>query len=286
MLHCLSVLVRRHKTWMPARGSKSAPTGVGAEAAARQDRTRGSGGAGECKVVRASTRIAGETDKTKSASLAKLVSAPLRKYFKTKTHADLAGKQKETTGNSIDIGGIVESNANISSGDYVIEQEERKIHKESSQTVNADVPLTPVRIHLSIEEAEEGRKSETSNHSAPRDTLAQAEAQALTQALVHDLSSLNMGEKVQQGDPQRELIPKNGQDLDLGDRFFSLSDQSSGLVMKLLNPGKRAVRLGNHPGPKQSLRQLRRVRMKMRSLNGEKGQVNLKALRRLRLEKR
>ncbi|KAJ1174276.1 hypothetical protein NDU88_006098 [Pleurodeles waltl] len=77
---------------------------------------------------------------------------------------------------------------------------------------------------------EEDRKSEPSNNSVPRDTLAEAEAQALTQALVHDLSSVNMGEKAQKGEQirsKRGLTSKIGQDLDLGDRFFSLSDQSS-----------------------------------------------------------
>ncbi|KAJ1143204.1 hypothetical protein NDU88_009515 [Pleurodeles waltl] len=167
--------------------------------------------AGECKVVRASTQTTGEPDKTKSVSLAKLVSAPPGEYFRTKTHADLAVKWKETTGNSIDIGGIVESNANILSGDCVTEQEDGEIHKESSQTVNADFPLTPVCINMCMEEAEEGRKSETSNDSVLGDTLAQAEAQALTQALVHDLSSLNMGEKAQKGKQtwgKRGLISK------------------------------------------------------------------------------
>ncbi|KAJ1090460.1 hypothetical protein NDU88_003592 [Pleurodeles waltl] len=44
---------------MPARGSKAAPAGAGATA--RQERACGSGGAGECKTARASTRIADQS---------------------------------------------------------------------------------------------------------------------------------------------------------------------------------------------------------------------------------
>ncbi|KAJ1139384.1 hypothetical protein NDU88_005757 [Pleurodeles waltl] len=155
LLHCFSALVRRLLTQMPARGSKVVQAGAGA--VARQERTRGSGGAGECKVVRASTRMAG---------------------------------------------GTVEPNANILNGDCVMEQEDGEIQKESSQAVNCDVYPTPARINMPTEEAveavfEEGRKSEPSNDSVTRDTLAEAQAQALTQALVHDLSSVNMGEKAQ-----------------------------------------------------------------------------------------
>ncbi|KAJ1173352.1 hypothetical protein NDU88_005188 [Pleurodeles waltl] len=47
LVHYFSVLVRRRVTPMLKRGSKVAHAGVGAGAAARQDRTRGSGGAGE-----------------------------------------------------------------------------------------------------------------------------------------------------------------------------------------------------------------------------------------------
>ncbi|KAJ1155572.1 hypothetical protein NDU88_008302 [Pleurodeles waltl] len=179
--------------------------------------------------------MAGESDKTKTASSAKLVSAPLGKYFKMKIHADLVVKPIETTGNRIDIGGTVDPNANILTGDCVIEQDDGEMHKESLQAVNCDISPTPARINVPMEEVvkavyEEGRKSGPSNNAVPRDTLAQAEAQALTQALVHDLSPVNMGEKAQKGEQilgKRGLTSKIGQDLELGDRFFSLSDQSS-----------------------------------------------------------
>ncbi|KAJ1117537.1 hypothetical protein NDU88_005736 [Pleurodeles waltl] len=230
LLHCFTALARRRATQMPARGSKAAPAGVGAGAAVRQKIICGSGGAGEYKAVRASTRTAGELDKIKLESSTKLASVPLGKYFKVKTHDDLAKKRKDTTDNSSDICGNVESNVNMLSGDSVTEQEDGEIHKEPLQTAKVDVPLTPVRINLSTEEAEEGRKLEISNDSTSRDTIAQAEAQALTQALVHDLSSLNMGEEVQESEEiwgKRRLTSKNGQDLDLGVRFLYLSDQSS-----------------------------------------------------------
>ncbi|KAJ1199204.1 hypothetical protein NDU88_003042 [Pleurodeles waltl] len=77
---------------MPARGSKVAPTG----AAARQERARDSGGGGECKTAKASTRMAGEPDGMKTAANAKSVSVPLGKYFQTKAHSDMAAKQNQS----------------------------------------------------------------------------------------------------------------------------------------------------------------------------------------------
>ncbi|KAJ1105685.1 hypothetical protein NDU88_003090 [Pleurodeles waltl] len=233
VLHCFTALVKRRITRVPARGSKSAPAGAGA--AATQERARGSGGARECKMVRASIRMAGEPDKMKTAASAKVVSAPLGKYFKTKAHSDQAVKQNETNGNIADTGGTVESSENILSGDFLVEREDRGVHKEPLQAVNSDPTHIPAYINLPTEEKaevvyEEGRKSEPSSSSAPRDISPQTGAQVLTQALVQDLLPVNMGEKLQKGEliqGKRGLTLKSGQDTDLGDTFFSLSDQSS-----------------------------------------------------------
>ncbi|KAJ1200855.1 hypothetical protein NDU88_004676 [Pleurodeles waltl] len=218
---------------MPARGSKSAPAGAGA--AARQERACGFGGAGECKIVRASIRMAGEPDKMKTAGSAKIVSASLGKYFKMKAHSDLAVKQNETTANIADTGGTVESRENTLSGDFLVEREDGGVHKEPLQAVNSGPTPIPACINLPTEETaevvyEEGRKSEPNRDSVPRDTSAQAGAQGLTQALVQNLSPVNVGEKLQKGEQiwvKRGLTLKIGQDTDLGDTFFSVSDQSS-----------------------------------------------------------
>ncbi|KAJ1088893.1 hypothetical protein NDU88_002047 [Pleurodeles waltl] len=176
---------------MPVRGSKAAPSG----AAVRQDRA--SGGAGECKTLRASTRMADEPDKIKTAASAKLAIVPLGKYFKTKAHSDKAVKQNESAGNIVDTGGILESNENTLNGDFLAEQEDGAVHKEPLQEVNSGPTPTPAHIKLPNEEAaevvyEEDRKSEASNDSAPRDTFSQAGTQCLTQALAQDLSVVNM----------------------------------------------------------------------------------------------
>ncbi|KAJ1142674.1 hypothetical protein NDU88_008987 [Pleurodeles waltl] len=154
---------------MPARGSKAVPAVAGATT--RQDRARGSGGcAGECKTARASTHM--------------------------------AVKQKKSAGNIADTGRTLESNKNILNGDFLAEPQDGGMHKEPLKAVNSG--LTPARINMPMEEMaevvyEEGRKSEASNDSAPRDTFAQAGTQVLTQALDHELSLVNMGGKLQKG---------------------------------------------------------------------------------------
>ncbi|KAJ1119888.1 hypothetical protein NDU88_008072 [Pleurodeles waltl] len=120
-------------------------------------------------------------DKVRAASLAKVVSAPLVKYFKAKTHSDMAAKSKDITGN-------VKPKVNTLSGDYVTEREE-ETHKEPSQIEKADALRTPVCVNLSTEEVDLGNKLGKVNDSVSRDILAQAEVQAVTQALACDLST-------------------------------------------------------------------------------------------------
>ncbi|KAJ1083776.1 hypothetical protein NDU88_003931 [Pleurodeles waltl] len=109
---------------MPVRGSTAEPTGVGAGAAARQEKSCGSGGASENKTLRASTRSAAEPDKVRAASLAKVVSAPLVKNFKAKSHADMAAKTQVITGNNSDKSGNVEPKVNTPFGDCVTNRQE------------------------------------------------------------------------------------------------------------------------------------------------------------------
>ncbi|KAJ1175253.1 hypothetical protein NDU88_000541 [Pleurodeles waltl] len=213
---------------MSARGSKAAPAGAGAGASARQERTCGSGGVRECKKVRASTRMSAEPDKLKAASSVKTAIAPIGKYFKTKPHTNVVVKTKETTGNSMDIGGTVdllELNVNILPGGFADDEE----------NLNCATPPMPVRIDVPTKKVdevitEEGRNLKLLNDSAPTDTVAQAPPHDLTQPLVHDLTLVRTGENAKKGQQtwrKRGLIFKTDQDLDLEDRFFSLSDQSS-----------------------------------------------------------
>ncbi|KAJ1106943.1 hypothetical protein NDU88_004341 [Pleurodeles waltl] len=260
-LHCFSTLVRRCVLRMPARGSKAAPAGAGAGAGMRQERTRDSGSVGEGKKVRTSTRMSGEPDKLKAASSVKTASAPLGKYFKAKLHTNLVVKTKETTGNSMNRGRIVdpvELNANIPPGVCVAEQE----------NLNCAVPPILVRIDVPTKKVaevtnEKGRNLELLNDSAPGNTVAQAPPQDLTQPPVHDLTLVRTGEKAEKGKQtggKRGLVFKMGQDLDLGDRYFSLSEQSSWTSDEASEVKVGGSRFRKRPGLKQVLSQPYRER--------------------------
>ncbi|KAJ1107930.1 hypothetical protein NDU88_005316 [Pleurodeles waltl] len=199
LLQCFTAQVKRRGARMLARGSKAAPAGIKAWAATRLEKSHGSGGASESKTLRGSARSAAEPDKVRSASLSKVVSAPLVKYFKVKTHTDMTAKSKDITDNNSKTCGNVEPKINALSGDCVSEREE-ETHKDPPQIEKSGVPCTSVCANLSTKEVDEGNKLEKSNDSVSRDILAQVEVQAVTPALLCDLSTLNVGEEIHTGE--------------------------------------------------------------------------------------
>ncbi|KAJ1141487.1 hypothetical protein NDU88_007817 [Pleurodeles waltl] len=215
-----------------------------------------SGGMSENKTLRASTGSAAEPDKVRAESLAKVVKFPLVKYFKVKSHADMAAKPKIIIDNNNDKLGNVEPKVNKPFDDCVTDREE-ETSKEPPLIEKADDICTPVCVNLSTKEADVGNNLGKVNDSVSADILAQAEVQAMTQVLVLYLSTLNIGAETQKGEQtrlKRRPISKSGQDLDLGDRIFTYQINLAGLVMRLWRLGRGVAGLVDHPGPKQYLR--------------------------------